>query len=640
MDATALVPDRKPADGVLWGFFLLTYFHLLFNAAGYLRFIDITGFVAGVFLACVLLTYCFAYLLIPVAGMPVLKWIVSRESVARAFNALKLKPVWLVYACAAIGSTLVVYLLFIDQTVYGIFGFHLNGFVWNLIWTKGGIESMGAGSSTILTFVLVGIVYLVIEIGLLAAVVYSVRLRNVLLALRLKKVLVVAGILFFVATVFQMFACCISTQLNYSPVMKATDIFPMYVPFKSRPLCKFLGIKADSNRSVRIKTDTSRLKYPLHPIQRSDSAKKYNIVWLVAESLREDMIDKEVMPTTWSFAQRSWWFRNHYSGGNGTRMGMFSMFYGLYGPFWFKFIAEQRGPVLIDELLAGNYQLDFRTSARFTYPEFDQTILASVPREFMHEAANPVGWKSDRAHVTSMLDFIEKRDRSRPFMSFIFFESPHLPYHFPPDTVIRPDYQQDLNYARIDSKTDIRPIKNRYLNSCNHLDTQLKRVLEYLEAKSLLDSTIVLITGDHGEEFMEKGKWGHGSNFSEEQTRPPLIIWAPGSKPQEVTRMSSHLDIPATMMTLLGVTNPSDDYSLGTNLNGGKPREFTVVADWNSINYVDGEFKALMPMQVWGSGMQKVSTRNDVEVKDSSTFYSTRKSGLLQMANDLKRFNQ
>jgi hypothetical protein len=58
----------------------------------------------------------------------------------------------------------------------------------------------------------------------------------------------------------------------------------------------------------------------------------------------------------------------------------------------------------------------------------------------------------------------------------------------------------------MDPKRDAPGLKRRYANSCTHLDTQFDRVIGFPEKKGLLDSTIVILTGDHGEEFMEKGR--------------------------------------------------------------------------------------------------------------------------------------
>ena len=69
--------------------------------------------------------------------------------------------------------------------------------------------------------------------------------------------------------------------------------------------------------------------------------KPLNIVWLVSESWRWDMLNPEIMPNTWAVTQNAHRFTRHYSGGNGTRMGMFAMFYGLYGTYWFPFLHSE-----------------------------------------------------------------------------------------------------------------------------------------------------------------------------------------------------------------------------------------------------------------------------------------------------------
>ena len=63
-------------------------------------------------------------------------------------------------------------------------------------------------------------------------------------------------------------------------------------------------------------------------------------------------------------------------------------------------------------------------------------------------------------------------------------------------------------------RNDIVPIKNRYINSVHHLDAQFGRIYDYLKQHQLLENTIVIMNGDHGEEFMEKGFWGHNSTFA------------------------------------------------------------------------------------------------------------------------------
>ena len=190
----------------------------------------------------------------------------------------------------------------------------------------------------------------------------------------------------------------------------------------------------------------------------------------------------------------------------------------------------------------------------------------------MHEIpGNEAGWQKDQKNVGNLLKFIDTRDKSRPLFTFMFFEAPHARYYFPPESVIRTPYPEDINYftlSREQLASQIPFIKNRYINSCRHLDTQIARIVEHLEARGLLDTTIVLITGDHGEEFMEHGRWGHNSTFAEEQIRVPFVLRVPGRAPEVVTRMTSHLDVPATFLRILGVENPLRDFTLGFDLFG------------------------------------------------------------------------
>lgn len=286
--------------------------------------------------------------------------------------------------------------------------------------------------------------------------------------------------------------------------------------------------------------------------------------------------------------------------------------------------------------------MDLFSSARFSYPEFNKTVFAQVPESMFHDLSElppGLGWQRDRENVSRMLNFIDKRQPERPFMTFMFFESPHARYFFPPESVIRKPYLEDFNYATMDLKRDIGLIKNRYINSCRHLDSQYGRVIRYLEQHGLLDSTIVILAGDHGEEFMEKGHWGHNSSFVEEQTRTPLVLWVPGVAPRKVERLTSHVDIPATLLPLLGVTTPAGYYSQGFDLLGSQGKNYTIMVDWNTLGYVDGKNKVTFGYS--GIEMnQKVTTKNDVVVEDQEGFYATHRPVLLQIMKELTRFSK
>ena len=615
-------------------FFIANYLLMVLSLCAYLTACKVGNPLVWFFLLAALFCYAFFYLIPAGLLIGITELLVGRTGAVKyLFGRAALYTI----AIAAMSATQL--FIFVDHAIYKLYSFHMNGFVWNIIFTKGGIDSLAAGSSAMIAFVLIIAAIIAVEIFLLLFVA-KLQWRFMQggffrMAQRFKLKYVIIAVLFGAQGVVYGF----SSFKAYSPVIVNAYVFPYYQPVTSQGLFKKLGFKPARTSGITLKNQESlRLSYPLKELQLRQDRPKYNIVWLTAESLSAPMLTEEIMPATWEFSKKSCRFNQHYSGGNGTRMAVFSMFYGLYGNYWFNFLAEQKPPVLMDLLRSDNYQIDLFTSAAFTYPEFDKTVFSYAPKEHMREGACPQGWQSDRENVSMILDCVEKRDINKPFMIFMFFESPHAPYNFPPESVIRPDYLKNFNYATTDIAANIVAIKDRYINSCRHLDTQIQRILACLEEKKLLDSTIVIITGDHGQEFMEHGKWGHNSDYTQQQTRVPLVLWVPGQKPMQVDRMTSHLDLPATVLNQLGVMNPPSDYSLGYDLLGQQERQFSVVADWDSLCYIDDDCKIILPVKGGAFNTNKITTKDDVLIENHDATLSQKRDKLLGVLKESARF--
>ena len=103
-----------------------------------------------------------------------------------------------------------------------------------------------------------------------------------------------------------------------------------------------------------------------------------NLLLIVADSMRGSVLTPELAPNISRFArERGIDFRNHFSGGNSSRMGMFSLFYGLPPAYWSSFSSLQRPSVLIDEVQARGYQLGLLSSATMYRPVvLDRTAFA------------------------------------------------------------------------------------------------------------------------------------------------------------------------------------------------------------------------------------------------------------------------
>jgi membrane-anchored protein YejM (alkaline phosphatase superfamily) len=113
-------------------------------------------------------------------------------------------------------------------------------------------------------------------------------------------------------------------------------------------------------------------------------------------------------------------------------------------------------------------------------------------------------------------------------------------------------------------------------------------VLRRLEAGGRLDDTVILVTGDHGEECYEHGHWGHNAAFTPEQIRVPLVLHVPGLAPAAHDALTGHQDLAATFLEMLGVENPPADYSQGRSLLGPTADLFQVSCGWNQCALVDG----------------------------------------------------
>lgn len=624
---------------MLFSYFALNYILLLFNAFPYVLHGEYTGLAAAFFVGIVYLVYCFFYILPLAAIILLITALLGEGRISGLLGRLRINPAAIVGICAVTLSSLVQIFIFADGIIFRRFGFHFNGFVWDLITTKGGIESMGGDNATSVTFAVI-ILGIVLFESMLFILVSNKRFQAAALGVFTKKRCAGFCIVIGILTIVQLGMFGVSALRNYPPVLRASDNFPFYVRVTFATWAEKLGLEASREAGFNFKANSAGLKYPLNPIEQRSDHKKWNIVWLVAESLRSDMLAPSIMPHTYAFSQKAISFENHYSGGNGTRMGLFAMFYGLYGSYWSSFLNELRGPVLIDLLINDKYQMEMFTSAKFSYPQFDKTVFANIPQDRLRDDADGKSWERDRTNVGRLLNFIESRDPNRPFMTFMFFESPHARYDFPPEDIIRRPYLESFNYATVNLQRDIGLIKNRYINSCHHLDSQYGRIIHSLEASGLLDSTIILITGDHGEEFMEKGYWGHNSSYVEEQIRSPLVIWVPGQPARKISRMTSHLDLPATIMTLLGVANPPQDYSLGFDLLGTEEREFAIICDWDSLAYTDKDYKAVFPFGVGAFGRREATTRSDTKLTDEAKFYQTHQRRFVQVMQEFVKFTR
>ncbi len=103
---------------------------------------------------------------------------------------------------------------------------------------------------------------------------------------------------------------------------------------------------------------------------------------------------------------------------------------------------------------------------------------------------------------------------------------------------------------------------NVYVGEIAFADSQIGRLLLDLERRKLLDRSVVVVAGDHGESLGERGERDHGIFIYENVLRVPLMIRAPGLAPGRVGEVVRLTDVMPTILDLLDVP------ALTTDLDG------------------------------------------------------------------------
>ena len=375
---------------------------------------------------------------------------------------------------------------------------------------------------------------------------------------------------------------------NYLPIMKVAYILPQSYPLILKDLLAKYGIESASKQIEQVAINN--MKYPLQFPKVGDNASKYNVVLIVIESWRFDSMTEEITPNIYNFSKDNLYFKNHNANANQTRHGLFSIFYGIPGNYWEAALYSGTTPVLMDMFQNENYQLGIFASSALTSPEFDRTIFAKVKNLRTHTEA-PTPNKRDVKITEEFTEFLNNIDKNKPFFGFLFYDTPHS-YSF--DSNVYPPkftpYSGSKNY--INTSNDERELLfNLYKNSVGYTDILVGNVLNTLKDKGFLEDTIVIITGDHAEEFNDLGKnyWGHFGNYSRYQTEVPFIVHIPNVEANTYEYETSHMDIvPTIMKHVFNSPTPVGDYSIGYDILDNTTRPYIFIkGEEYAIKYND-----------------------------------------------------
>lgn len=350
-----------------------------------------------------------------------------------------------------------------------------------------------------------------------------------------------------------------------------------------------------------------------------------NVIVLLVESLRPDVLRgfggrREVMPALDALAGRSLRFHRTYAQASHSD---YADLCPLGSQYPLREVSHHYYPrvlpyprVLLHDLLEPlGYRTAVVSSQNESWGDMDNYLVTSRLGHFFDSRSRAqdstvdeedvlfaewvsdlglAGKLDDRVTIDEAIRWISESER--PFYVYINLQNSHFPYRLPAGYPPRfsphlVDFPYEFaNYPR--EKVDV--VRNRYDNSLAYVDAQLERLLGFLARSGRLDRTLLVVTGDTGQAFMEHGFSAHAGPLFEEVVRVPMIIHGPGIVPRDVYSLAEHVDVPPTLLGLLGLP-PFPGFQGGDLLAPGDEEAFLVVQSprANQVAVVAGNHKLI-----------------------------------------------
>lgn len=479
----------------------------------------------------------------------------------------------------------IAFILVINRFVFQIYHFHINGFVLDMLFSKGAkdIFVLSFWMYLLIALIFISVCFIIYLLYRLALFLgrknirhrrfYSCSLLSFLTVMILSQGLHVYG----------------AATLRVS-ILESDSFIPYYFPISMNSLLDKWGIiDQEEIPIVNIKDNWSKIAYPTTALRSDNSSQEHpNIILIVIDSWNFATLTPECMPNLWKFKEESEYYANHLSSSNGTSGGIFGLFTGIPSYYWKSFEYSNIKPVLIEQMQNNNYSIQIYPSATFQNPPFDRMFFKGMDDIYTStEGESP--YERDCNLTQNFLNELpDQLQNQNPFFSFLFYDLAHAMY-LPLDKNIhfQPAWEFP-NYSILNNNLDPLPFFNLYKNCIYQVDSLIGLVIDNLREHDLLTNTVVIITGDHGQEFNENKKnyWGHSGNYTKYQIQVPLILHYPSVKGKKLTYRTTHYDIVPTLLSFaLGVANPPSDYSMGQYLQDSTSRGWHIVGIGNDLNY-------------------------------------------------------
>ena len=310
------------------------------------------------------------------------------------------------------------------------------------------------------------------------------------------------------------------------------------------------------------------------------SDKSPDILMIHVEGLRYDMINEKNLPMLWARVQKGELenLSKHYTTGNNTGISHHGLLNGL-SAFSYQLLRDDDlkewfAPIPLDILAA----LGYKHSAYFKKrPSAKQFMWDSVWELFFKKTVSNYfippykDIASDEDTITDhFVNELKKEPANHaPRFDYIVYYSTHYDYYYPEAFAkfkpaaklgfeISSKNFQHMAYIK-------RGLFNRYQNSVLWVDHMVDKIIAGLIDMDRFSNTILIITGDHGEEFWEHGRFGHSYGLVNEQIQTGTLIHFPGHLKTRY-KVTSHADFFPTIFEYMGLNRDPQSFMVGKSL--------------------------------------------------------------------------
>ncbi len=274
-----------------------------------------------------------------------------------------------------------------------------------------------------------------------------------------------------------------------------------------------------------------------------------NVILITVESMRHDVVGlryqgKEVTPTVNELANNGVRFTRAYSQSTHTDYAFTALYSSLFPLRTVRHLYyhdDDPWPktLLYDVLKGAGYATAVISSQNGKWGRMDN-FLKSSRLDLLYDpehggglARGPLNFDNlpDAQTVDRAIAWVaEQRASATPFFLGLNLQTSHFPYTLPSDAkkVFEPatiDFPVGFFDYPVE-KVDV--MRNAYYNALHECDHQIGRLIETLRRDGQLSRTILIISGDHGEAFHERGYVTHAREPIEPVIRTACVLYAPG----------------------------------------------------------------------------------------------------------------